>query len=626
MRVRNVILIILLASLAVCKRETFEPVAEPMSLRLMNPGQTIDLVAEPLKEQMISWDGKKLQELQIEGVLNIEYRGEYYQYLQLKCAAELQCNGSNAYAPISLAMQLSPDGRIATPYSKEERKKRPFLIVPSTNSQQIDSLLAWMKNPTNEVPEIFDENLLKATAEFYIDSLAAPEQESRIAGWYYLGLAMKPEEHDSNFEPFLKRFKDYDKILNVDERTEAIADAEKKGQPLPGELSHSQVSFLKVFREFIGERFMESLDSYYYDFPFLARDNAGLAAAMNGQKLPLYNERVIKDLLEEANYKGSSRVVLKTANVSEDDRAPGNVEENDNAASTEDTNPDDDSMEKSEKPKELAVTDHQFSNAKGLSIQVGTDPAIHLTSIQAKPHKLGLAFQVQGVHQETGSKFQYELEPHRESTYLVAARKSTLDKFRKIKDEEIMKAATFQNRLLLATLKYGEGNYDRRSRKFQYVVYMDKPSYWRFLSIIKSNKMIDVRDDSTYSGPLDLPNSESKLRWAQHYDKGSELSQLKLHGQFQLCERDCWDETIEVACLDNTRQSYLIAEFPARALTNVEQGDAPVEFILVHENLQQGYYHLEQVCSEALGVTVQREFTDWIVALGRTDVDDLASR
>ncbi len=142
MRVRNVILIILLASTAVCKRETFEPVAEPMSLRLMNPGRPIDLVAEPMKEQMISWDGKKLQELQIEGVLNIEYRGEYYQYLQLKCAMELQCNGSNAYAPISLAMQLSPDGRIATPYSKEERKKRPFLIVPSRNSEQIDSLLA----------------------------------------------------------------------------------------------------------------------------------------------------------------------------------------------------------------------------------------------------------------------------------------------------------------------------------------------------------------------------------------------------------------------------------------------------------------------------------------------------
>ena len=266
----------------------------------------------------------------------------------------------------------------------------------------------------------------------------------------------------------------------------------------------------------------------------------------------------------------------------------------------------------------MPVASRGFSNTSGLSIQVGSDPSVHITSVQAKPHKLGLALKVQGVHRETKSKLEYELEPQKESTYLIAARKSTLERFRSLKDDEIMGAADFRTRLLLATLKYGQGSYDRKERKFQYVVYMDSPSYWRFLTIIKSNEMIDVRDENTYSGALDLPNSESELRWAQHYDRESELSQLKLHGQFHICERGCWDEKIEVSCFDNTRQSYLVAEFPARVLMNSENENPPVEFILVHERLQAGYYHLQQACSEAMGVPVQNEFNDWIVAFSES--------
>lgn len=625
MRLRNVLLIFLLAVLVACKRETFQPAKEPMSLRVINPSKPIDLVAEPLKEQMISWDGKSIPELKIEGILNIEYRDEYYQYLQLKCPAELKCNGSNAFAPVSLAMELHPDGKIAPMYSKEHRKKRPFLIVPSNQSEKIDSLMSWLKNPANsQVPEMFDEQLLNATVNFFLDSLPAPEQEGRIAGWYYLGQAMREGDYDPNFEPFLKRFKELDRIAHIDARLEDIRKAHEEDRSLPGELTLPQAQFLQAFRELVSPKFLDSLDSYYYDFPFLAKTNSGLASAMNNQNLPVYKERVVKDLLQEASYTAISRRIIpaQSNQMLNENPAPSEIEkpmgtESSDSDLGEATTQSNGTSEPGEnrKPK-LEVTSKEFSKGSGLSIQVSTDPIVQLTSIRAKPHKKGLNLVVLGVAKDSGNKYEYELEPGKESSYLLAARSSTVQKFKAMSDDEIMEKPDYAHRLFLAVLKYGQGKYEKKERKFQYVVQMDQPAYWKILTIIKSNQAINVHDESTYSGPLEMAESESRLRWAQHYDKDLNLSQLKLHGYFHMCERGCWDETIEVSCLDNTEDSFLILEFPAKALTQESFQKEDIEALLVHKKLSTNEtYYMDQLCTQALGIPVQEEFTDWIAGL-----------
>ncbi|MCB1171561.1 MAG: hypothetical protein KDK25_14540 [Leptospiraceae bacterium] len=67
---------------------------------------------------------------------------------------------------------------------------------------------------------------------------------------------------------------------------------------------------------------------------------------------------------------------------------------------------------------------------------------------------------------------------------------------------------------------------------------------------------------------------------------------------------------MELACFDNTASSYIVVEFPARALS----GAAKPEILFVHEDMN-AHYFMEQLCSQALGAPLQREFKDWI-ALG----------
>ena len=85
--------LILLSLLTQCKRETFKEPDYAMNLRLIDPSVPTQIVAEPLKEDMIVWNANQIRELPVEGFLDIEYRDEYYQYIQLKCVPELKCNG-----------------------------------------------------------------------------------------------------------------------------------------------------------------------------------------------------------------------------------------------------------------------------------------------------------------------------------------------------------------------------------------------------------------------------------------------------------------------------------------------------------------------------------------------------
>lgn len=601
---------VLILSGLFCKRETFRPAPYPMSLKVMNESKPIEIVAEPLKDQMIFWNPKQIESLEVEGFLDIEYKDNYYEYIQLKCIPELKCNGKNAYVPVSLVTELTQGENNASPYSAETRDHFEFMIIPSKHEEDLKKINAWLIHPEKEnVPSIetepFNSDLYLAAIRYYLDSFPAPVQERRIAEWYYLTIGLSSHTVNPAFDPYIKRYKEYDKI-----KAAAGTDAKNADKPQakpPEEFSEQQKKFISMIAGFSDKEFNESLNNVTYDFPFLAKDNKSLAYAFNRKlALPLYKEKVAATLIQDASY--TAIPIEEEKPVVAGENEPEAEAEEDKDGEEPETAEGTEAAE--EKPEEvrLPVRKINLVPSEGLRISISGQDEFTVQSIEADSFENGLSFEIAS---KTGEEIKkYKLVPQKQSSYLMAARASTFEKYKKLSDEEIIGAKTPKKRMFLTALKYGTGTYDREKRRFLYTIDMSNPAvYWKVLNILKAADPIHASDTKVYSGELEFEYSDSKLRWAQHYDETMKLSQLKLHGKYTSCARECWDEDVEITCFDNTENSFIVAKFPAKSL-NSNQDEPEADIVLIHEGLEGQFYDAPSLCTKALQVNTRTKLPE----------------
>ncbi|MCB1166134.1 MAG: hypothetical protein KDK37_04875 [Leptospiraceae bacterium] len=621
MRIRKLLLPILLAATIgpQCKRETFREPKYPMALKLIQ-NKPVDIIAEPLKEQRIRWNPAAVESIPIEGFLDIEYKDQYYRYVQLKCSAPLECNGSKAYVPLSLTLELAADPDQAEAYAAENRDKHEFLIVPSDQMVALNKLQQWIENPgQNSVPEFSNQNLANRALDFYLDGMNPDLQEKRLSEWLYLTVRTE-EPLKQSYRKLVAHYKDVSAIRAL------FSPTEETTPPSGAQLSAAQKEFLTKLESYSSERYNQILQNLTYDFPFSAPSNDALAVNFNANlRLPLQKETVARTLLTDAHYQ-----VERIPDAAEIQRAreeeAARQEEDDSWFSDSEQDNKKDPAPPTKAPL-LELSQATVNPANGLELKLSGQQIETVSSIKAELHKNGLAFVVKTESAQSSPASEsedsdsassqsktYRLVPEGPSSYLMAARSSTLQDYRKLTDEEIMAKDSYQERLLLASLKYGKGKYDRQKRKFQYVVALDTVAYWKFLAIVKSSPAIDTRASDKYSGPVELEDSAAKVRWAQHYDKESKLSELKLHGQYTMCARECFDEKVEVTCMDNTATNTLVTEFPARALV-AKDSDNRLDGVrtLLVRNANDAY--LTDLCSQAMGMQVMTDYDGWIAGL-----------
>lgn len=160
--IQSLALLCLLA--AACTKKTFEAVKQPAALIKLNAGEKINLIQEPLKEGMVTWENTAAH-LDVEGLLRIVAGKQSYFFWQIKCPATLKCNGEKVYLPVvsTLAYDVAK-----VPFAKEQPQPQniqAFLV----DSERIQTALvtakfiADFKSPMPEkmIEPLFDAYLQK---------------------------------------------------------------------------------------------------------------------------------------------------------------------------------------------------------------------------------------------------------------------------------------------------------------------------------------------------------------------------------------------------------------------------------------------------------------------------------
>ncbi len=566
-----------------CKQETFTPLPDAV-LTLANAERPIEILSQPLKKEMIRWDGRKVPSVKVDGFLKIDYQDNQYDYLQITCPPELQCNASKAYVPVSMTTQFS--NIASSPVAVFEKSATPAFLLLTTQDLNISTAVkAWLDDPGQDLPAAGEqEAVLARYLDFYLSGLEPAEREERLAGLYYLAISHTLKLRNESFSPFLKRYASYAKILEVAKG----ASLEKAG------LSPGQDIFLKQLANFTKDRFKQSANDAGYDFPFQAGDHKGLAEYYNKKlKLPLYREMILQQILEDAPY-----AAFELQDGAGGATAMGAVSGSDLPAAVEVQKP---AVEGGAAEPATPVTvaanatnlvqkvlfDLEFGAVVTYKNLAGKTQEKIFTSIEALADANGLSFLGET---EQGEKIL--LKPTKLPSLLEAASPRTIPNFKKKSDEQIFSEKDYKRRLMLAAIKYGKGEYDRRERKFHFEVDLAQDqNFWKMLAVFKTAPAIAVSDPSIYSGELHLDGEFEKqsLRWYQKASDGT--ASMGVTGKITICERGCFDETVDLTCFDNS-VARVTVDFSGKELS-AETPQVDVQILFAGINPWPG----EMVCS-----------------------------
>ncbi|MCB1173652.1 MAG: hypothetical protein KDK39_08810 [Leptospiraceae bacterium] len=589
-------------------RETFARLQAPALLLLANPDKTIPILKQPLKKEMLDWSNRKAPALQVDGVLRVDYKGQYYDYLQLICPPQLPCSGAKAYVPLALTRAYGAPAKEIEKINKgsDDREKNTqieFLIVPVNNpsegsasggsapaaSSAYPGLRDWLHNPRRPIPEVFDFNFIQD----HLATMTESEREAKLTEWFFLAESYVQKMRNPAFRPFIVHYGNFNKV-------EAVL---KGANPDDAGLGNAQDQFLKDLAGFARPRFDGMLERYYRSLLEMARQGSSLEKNLQNYarlfntrlQKPLFKEYFFQQLLEATEYENAllqpadspfykeyfdawTAKELKgkpEAELVSTDLAAGKfiytIDDQERTGKVPDPF-------QGTKPK--VQFDYEFGGILKWTTAGQNREAI-IATIRAEADGLrGIKFIV-----DTDTFKGLELRPVKLAPYFEDLNE---DKFKRLAAslgslDELLATKNFRQRALLTAIKlnYKEITFDEKKR--MHSIRLGPEHFSALRDLLKSYKSIGVLDKSTYSGPVEHWNANSNLRWFQKVDSfaGDKRSSLRLGGTIEYCQRECFTEKLEdVYCLRDFREDWLVVRFAPGAWEDEDPDGERIELEL----------------------------------------------
>lgn len=513
---------------------------------------SIEILQEPLKQEMIVWDSEKLAEIPVEGLLRVTYKKTDYFYLQMSCPAALKCNGKKVYIPRNLTH--APDAG-DLPF-KSEYKEPPvdattarFVLAEAPKIQELIRTRNWHSNSLKkDIPSAFDPMIFRA-------SLPAQNQITVYGNLAYLARSVNTAEYpEKPSADFTSNFPIYAEI------------AKSKG----ANLNEAQKKFLRDLYQGIEADYTKLLRKEIEEFPFENASYAAMASTFNRISAPqMFRAELVNKIAGNGTF-----VVKEPVAVVAPGGAALYAQENASAAPT---------------PVKVKTT---LSIANGVMFEYDANgkkvqKSVAENELIAIAHEKGLGFQLgRDPAQAT------ILEPAEESLFLRSGNKAEIAKFISEipKVEEIISAYDFDLALMRMAMKIGKGELNRQSGLFEYEIDLAKgKNFWNVLALLKN--FYGVTNEDTYSGEVPdrltpygdaSDRSKGSINWYQKYDKATKIASFGIKGDATFCQRRCETLTVNTVCLTN--QDSLKITFRPAALheKNVGKDSYPWRSTNVH--------------------------------------------
>ena len=516
-------LLILLALTAMhCIKKQFIAFERPHSVMHIRQNSSIEILQEPLKQEMIMWDSGKLAEIPVEGLLRVTYKKTDYFYLQMNCPAELKCNGKKVYIPRNLTHAPEAD---SLPF-KSEYKEPPvdasatrFVLAETPQIKELIATRNWFgETAKKDIPVRFDLVVFRA-------SLPAQNQITVYGNLAYLARSViqneYPEKPSANY---VSNYPIYGEIVK------------NKG----ANLNDGQKKFLRDLYKGIESDYTKLLRKEIEEFPFENPSYAAMATALNRIYAPqMFKAELVNKIAANATF-----VVKEPASVTPV-VAPGGA-----ALYAQEVQAPPLAVKMQTSTSLTAGVVFEYTvNGKKIKTPVAESELIAFT------HEKGLGFQLGKDKAQA-----IILEPVEESLFLKSGNKAEIDRFiREIpKPEDIMNGYDFDLALMRIAMKMGKGELNRQSGLFEYEIDLAKGrNFWNVLALVKT--FYGVSNEDTYSGEIPdnltpygaSDRSKGAINWYQKYDKATKIASLGIKGDATYCQRRCETVSVDTVCLTN---------------------------------------------------------------------------
>ncbi len=567
------ILPVLLVTIA-CAKKTFMPMPEPAVIIQLSPNATIDIVQEPLKDGMVKWPDFRLNAIEIEGALRVNYKNIDYFYWQLKCPAELSCNGEKAYIPISMTEQYAPE---KMPFAKERQALTDlkFYVAKKEDLPHALAFREFVRDFTKPQPEKYLPEMLKA----YINDKALETVPGQaLLGQLFLYSLFAVKEQEAAVQS--KGLKDYaDKYAQYSLKNaslDASAPAAK-----PAEAS----AFAAALNQDIEKLYVNYLGKAVERFPWTEPGFKKLAEAFDQLRhipglrekifLKLFAEQSL-EILTEGGYRALLSALLDPAAAKPKQTFMFQYWEDGLVLSLEAAD--------KQKYEFYARIDAATSNENGILFEVTLEPKSDASLQRLAETKTRQPVKTEGANNasalappspeknksaptqpNTGDTFKIKVvpDPDTPSKYLNVFKKFDADAkaLAKTITDDAFKGGINHDSIFYFAIKHGKGGYDKQHGLYNYTITLTPGKvYNTFLAMAKYTASGGSATGSDYSGIVDSSIvdeyvEKNSVRWVQSAKGGS--YEFNLTGSTTFCQRSCHTEQVDEHCFGDGKEIHV---------------------------------------------------------------------
>lgn len=566
--------VLLLALFAgACTKKTFEAVKEPAALIRINTGNTVNLIQEPMKDAVVTWE-TSIKSIDLEGVLRVHYKNTDFWFWQMKCPTGLKCNGEKVYFPVQATVSYDK-GKMPFGNALPPTADYTAYVIKKEDEASGLALLALASSAKNPLPDKFLPELMHALIAHH-----DPKKEvgRNLMAYFYLIAQFgqwdkETVEKNARLAPLAQKYGRF---------TRDSQSTAEKGKDVPN-------SFITDLYKFMVPEYENMLKQIVKDFPWtavlynkLAQNFTELGSFLGAQEkifLTMLSGGDIDVAFDRKNPKDGYVVLGKLFNL------PAGFADK---SAFEFKNVNEGlifRIKKSSPPLEFHCSFTETSaTAQGLRITLTIEPNNEATSgaiAAALEAQRTATVPVDAATKETEAaepatknpvpaiqKFTLQFESEPNSKYLNVFKKFEQDAkamAKKVTPADFSGGLTHQS-LFLFAIKYGEGGLDRTTGKFQYNVPLSRGKvYNTFLSMAKYQANGGSVSDTTYSGPIadgHVPmgggNQTVSVNWYQSAKGGS--YSFYIRGKIDVTYRsNNFSESVDQLCFEDN--SMVSVEF-----------------------------------------------------------------
>lgn len=513
---KSVLVTCLLALAATsCTKKTYITMPEPAVIIQLNGEKPMDILQEPLKDGRISWDEKKVPAIDIEGALRVTYQKVDDFYWQVKCPAQLRCNGEKAYVPISMTKQFTASNM---PFANELQPVKDLQFYVAKKGDEADALLMreWMKNHKRPQPGKYLPDMALAILDIRDETIL--ERQDKLVHMYLLSTFLAQDaESILNYPWLMRHYEKYKGYL--------------RPAAEPEEAEHApENKFLAAFAQHMRDLYDRYLALAVEKFPLRASTFKQLAAEFNKiTHVPLVRELIIARIFEdkalELDFFSDAEFGRRYAPEHEAKVTVAGNSKIGVSLSLRDAKVDltmhADKAEATEHGLRFFVTVEKDYFA-GVAVPVSADTQDASASTAEAPVTPPSAGPEQNRNKSLAAySYHIKLNPKvgETSKYLSVTQgiEQDIKEYKKtISDNDFANGIT-QESLLKLAIKYGKGEFDKKIWQYRYKVTLSKGKvYNTFLAMAKHNASNGAASDYDYSGTF----PKSDVRWVQSAQDG----------------------------------------------------------------------------------------------------------